>query len=351
MAKSNGFFSLRRGSTKSLTFSVLNGRQITKDRVSQVRNPKTQRQQYQRAIMATVMAAYSRMKAIEDHAFEGASGKAANQQRFMSANAKALRAQLALDLTKEETNMVVLAPKYPTIVPNAYVISEGSLTPQKFLTWRPAANQFEIDEAALTAVIGKRTSVEASEVLNALGIYDGLQITFCFISKDSGIPFYPGTGEDGTAYARFDFNYARLGFKVNSDFNINFSERDEARDKALTAVVAVLKAYAMVADNTTPSIKNFLAGDKIVSVGDSVWGINSEEMLRGEGYDESTTFALGIITSVKDTDLRSNASMQTKDYLEDGDLTGIFPAKILDIWQGEGLVVGDSEKYLEGGDD
>lgn len=349
MAKSNGFFSLRRGSTKSLTFSVLNGRQITKDRVSQVRNPRTQRQQYQRAIMATAMAAYSRMKAIEDHAFEGAAGKAANQQRFLSANAKVLRSLLAQNLTEEKVSMVTVAPKYPTIVPNPYVISEGSLTPQKFLTWKPAANQFEINEAAITAVIGNRTSVEASEILDVLGIYDDLQITFCFISQDSGIPFYPGTGEDGTAYARFNFSYARLGFKVDSDFNISFGQEDEPRDKAVTAVTAILRAYAAIAPNTTPSIKTFLEGEDILSVGDGVWGISGENLLSAEGYDESLTFALGIITSVKDTDLRSNASMQTKNYEEEGDLTGIFPAKILDVWQEQGLVVGDSEKYLEGG--
>ena len=123
MAKSNGFFSLRRGSTKSLTFSVLNGRQITKDRVSRVHNPRTQRQQYQRAIMATVKAAYSRMKPIEDHAFEGASGKAANQQRFMAANARRLRSLLASSLDTDSVLMASVAPKYPTVLPNSYVIS------------------------------------------------------------------------------------------------------------------------------------------------------------------------------------------------------------------------------------
>lgn len=33
MAKSSTYFGLRRGSTKSLTFSVADGKQITKDRV------------------------------------------------------------------------------------------------------------------------------------------------------------------------------------------------------------------------------------------------------------------------------------------------------------------------------
>lgn len=37
MAQSKGFFGLRKGSTKSLTFSVLDGKQITKDRVYDVK--------------------------------------------------------------------------------------------------------------------------------------------------------------------------------------------------------------------------------------------------------------------------------------------------------------------------
>ena len=41
MAQSKGFFGRRKGSTKSLTFSVLDGKQITKDRVYDVKNPRT----------------------------------------------------------------------------------------------------------------------------------------------------------------------------------------------------------------------------------------------------------------------------------------------------------------------
>lgn len=54
MAKSSSFFGLRRGSTKSLTFSVLNGKQITKDRVTSVRNPKSNAQIMQRMKFAAV---------------------------------------------------------------------------------------------------------------------------------------------------------------------------------------------------------------------------------------------------------------------------------------------------------
>lgn len=58
MAISKSYFGLRRGSTKSQTFSVLKGQQITKDRVSQVSNPKSTRQMTQRALFATAVKFY-----------------------------------------------------------------------------------------------------------------------------------------------------------------------------------------------------------------------------------------------------------------------------------------------------
>lgn len=62
MAKSSSFFGLRRGSTKSLTFQVLDGKQITKDRVTSVRNPKSNGQIMQRMKMtaATIFGRYFR---------------------------------------------------------------------------------------------------------------------------------------------------------------------------------------------------------------------------------------------------------------------------------------------------
>lgn len=58
MAKSTSFFGLRKGSTKSQTYSVLRGQQITKDRVSEVANPKTTSQMQQRALFATAVKFY-----------------------------------------------------------------------------------------------------------------------------------------------------------------------------------------------------------------------------------------------------------------------------------------------------
>ena len=71
MAKSKSFFGLRTGSTKSLTFQVYRGQQITKDRGYRVSNPRTEAQMRQRAIMPIVAASRAALKGLVDHSFEG----------------------------------------------------------------------------------------------------------------------------------------------------------------------------------------------------------------------------------------------------------------------------------------
>ena len=71
MARSKSFFGLRTGSTKSLTFQVYRGQQITKDRVHRVSNPRTEAQMKQRAIIPIVAASRAALKGLVDHSFEG----------------------------------------------------------------------------------------------------------------------------------------------------------------------------------------------------------------------------------------------------------------------------------------
>ena len=44
MANGENFFGQKSGSTKSLTFQIRNGKQIVKDRVYRVRNPRSESQ-------------------------------------------------------------------------------------------------------------------------------------------------------------------------------------------------------------------------------------------------------------------------------------------------------------------
>lgn len=120
MAQSKSFFGLRRGSTKTLTFSVYNGKQVTKDRVADVKNPRSSMQMKQRAIMATAIHAYSTLNEICDHSFEGLTYGQKSMNFFVSVNARMIRSSA--------TN-VNLSLFKGNSVSNAYIISKGSLPP------------------------------------------------------------------------------------------------------------------------------------------------------------------------------------------------------------------------------
>lgn len=118
MAQSKSFFGLRRGSTKTLTFSVYNGKQVTKDRVTDVKNPRSAMQMKQRAVMATALRGYSALKEICDHSFEGITYGQKSMNYFVSENARMIRSaapNVNLSLSKGNS------------VSNAYIISKGSL--------------------------------------------------------------------------------------------------------------------------------------------------------------------------------------------------------------------------------
>ena len=87
MAKGNMLQGMARGKVGDVVFSRLGGEQIARVRNRHPKNPRTNAQLYQRAIMATVMQAYSAGKVIFDHAFQGREIGAGIQRRFMALNA------------------------------------------------------------------------------------------------------------------------------------------------------------------------------------------------------------------------------------------------------------------------
>lgn len=118
MAQSNSFFGLRRGSTKSLTFSTFNGKQVTKDRVSKVKNPRTQDQMVNRMVNYTAMKAYSSMKEIVDHSFASKSYGLQSMRYFLAKN---------YALLKNNKEKMAFSSYKGNAVPTSFMVSEGSL--------------------------------------------------------------------------------------------------------------------------------------------------------------------------------------------------------------------------------
>lgn len=88
MATSKSFFGLRRGSTKSLTFQVYRGQQVTKDRVTNVRNPQSTQQMQQRLVLPLVANARSILSTLVNHSFEGVAYGEDSLKYFSSENLK-----------------------------------------------------------------------------------------------------------------------------------------------------------------------------------------------------------------------------------------------------------------------
>lgn len=182
MAKSKSFFGLRRGSTKSLTFSVLNGQQVTKDRVYGGKNPRSLAQMNQRLCMATASAAYADMKQIVDHSFEGISYGANSMARFLSLNVKALKENITATNSKFGYN------DYGNrgIRQGAYIMSRGTaLAPKGTNMVAIESNRVKVGVFA-GVTEGGNTTITANGFIENTGVGVGEMLTAVFIAPKSG---------------------------------------------------------------------------------------------------------------------------------------------------------------------
>ena len=179
MAKSKSFFGLRRGSTKSLTFSVLNGQQVTKDRVYGGKNPRSLAQMIQRMCMATSSAAYAEMKQIVDHSFEGISYGANTMAKFLSVNTKALK-----DAYKGGSDKFAFNPYGDRgMKVGAYIMSRGTASLIDASNITPSMTSRIASFAVTTS---GTTAPTARKVLSSLGMNVGDLCTLCFLYAKAG---------------------------------------------------------------------------------------------------------------------------------------------------------------------
>ena len=155
MAKSTSFFGLRTGSTKSLTFQVYRGQQITKDRVYRVSNPRSIAQMSQRALIPIVAAARSALKDLVDHSFEGVPYGEASLKEFSKLNMRAG----ALSVTSYSPNGVS-NPGFADLI-----VSNGSINVPYEVKSSAADNVVFADAKGLPAFEMKAESGASADVI------------------------------------------------------------------------------------------------------------------------------------------------------------------------------------------
>lgn len=118
MAKSPWILYGASGKVGNIVLQKSNGKTVIRERVETVKNPRSTDQQTQRMKNATVMAAYSTLKPICDHSFEGVSYGAKSMQFFLKENYKVLNGL---------ENPVFNLRSNKTLMQNPYLISKGSI--------------------------------------------------------------------------------------------------------------------------------------------------------------------------------------------------------------------------------
>ena len=285
--------------------------QMARARNRKPNNPKTDKQLYQRAIMATVLQAYSAGKAIFDHSFEGKSVPDGSMRRFMSLNLRRLRSAIADDLAGDGTNTTpgrVVAPGATTPVPFAYRISEGSY-PNQLLTF---------DDTTPTDQGFKFPTPDAADTTPALYLSnhgftpgDIYTIVAFGCDPDNTIGIYP----DGNLYGCF-FGWVRLQVRADAP-----------------------SSGALTLDNLFTVTSSHGVDGSEFAVG-AVFGL--DEVF---GNNEIVNGSIGAIRSRYDSGVRSTSDMVMIGSSE----FGIASADLLDAWRAGTQQVGDPELILEGG--
>lgn len=302
------------------------------------RNPKTDKQIYQRAIMATVMKAYSAGKEIFDHAFQGVEKGQKSQQYFIARNATILRSLIAQDInaiaagTLQPTAAVnaCVAPKALYAVPGAFMVSEGTYE-QNFFVFSEGGN---LDVA--TKIPQNEETHTYNETVQSYaqraGLIPGDIYTFVVIAATNNVAFngvdMAGQLSDnkGTKQYTSVFGYCRM--QVKADVLTNTAEVSEDSESSERPDLTLL--FDVTAVNNANAFQR-AAEDDLIILGDGL-------------VDEGSA---AIIRSRIDEDLRSTSYMKVINKVGSDVAYGITSPYVLPTWKKGTDSLGTSELILE----
>lgn len=203
MSKGNLFLGFGRGAVGDVVFSHYSGEQVARARNRSPKNPKTPLQLMQRTILKTVSGAYSLLRPICDHSFQGFGTGTPNQSRFQSLNIDRLRLRIA-DLIDNPVIDDILTSDYYNFAPkvspgtlyNSYQVSEGSI-PRFPLAWNQSDGvwSFSPDSGSIPASPGTMTY---QQFIDGMGLQRGDQLTFlvAYVNDGSEPDDIPGVFTD-----------------------------------------------------------------------------------------------------------------------------------------------------------
>lgn len=345
MATGNLFQGLGKGSIGDVVFYRNNGKQVSRVRNRQVKNPKTSAQMAQRTIMQNISQAYSAMKEIVDHSRQGISYGAKTMAAFMKDNLNVARA-IAANPEDTSASWVNRGIQVPPVLP--LVMSRGTLEPQ---TGKFAISSISLGESDFHALTSKQlfpldsqstadVQVRADTFMSAMGLSKGDMLTICFVVADSPYNF----GEDNSTL-KTRFVFGRI--KIKTDF-----DQEELTKPILESGVIDYEGSHLV--------NQYGAGSSdlsLIEIGQQKAGNDNLRLIiypNGATTDGGAVIlAACVIKSTKDgaSYLRSTESMIVSDEaLPDDVAFNTFEDALLS-YQQKGESLGGSPYYLNGGND
>lgn len=316
MAKGNLFLGTGRGKVGDVVFYRKNGEQITRVRNRSIKNPDTEAQQIQRAVLASVSKAYQAGSAIFDHSFEGCATGAECQNRFQKLNIDWLRYAITADLAAnhgDNESVAAVVPRSASYaVPNAWIVSQGTLY-QDVFDVDASSNEDEVNWAT-----APDTNEKLGEYCTRLGLIDDDIFTV--------VAF--GIVDD--SYSRSDNQRFRTAYQTRFGFL-------RMRVKTTALASTEVASSAPISDLFEFSSSEYFSPGGI-SVGQS-FGVASF-------MPYVNACAVGVIRSRENSKLRSNCQLNIPGNLVQWGIIGKY---IPEFWNKyEGSIV-QSPLILEGG--
>lgn len=303
------------------------GAKFARIRATDIKNPKTNAQLYQRAVAATITKAYAAMKEICDHSFEGKAVGAESMQYFNSKNMNLLRKAILADVNGSVEPAaqvgVVVAPKSAFPTPGPYLVSEGSLQ-QSLIALQPDAEP----TMALALTVEQTTTV--AQLLAAAGVVAGDIFTIVAL----------GVNDDQGAFAS---QYGALASQPSCAFAF---VRLKVKTAALTSTALASEALL------TDVFEIERGGNAHAGSIDSVTLANLSFSIVDVVECQLTKGFIGCIRSRENSKLRSTCRLQTtttEDEITFASRNGIKSDYLLNAWIAEQDTLGQSSLILEGG--
>lgn len=336
-----------RGKVGSVVFSRLNGKQITRALAESVKNPRTDGQNVQRAIFATVNGFASAVRDIVDHSFQSYKEGSVSVNRFVSINVKKLR---ELYLSGAPVDIMPKGAGLPYA--NPYRFSIGSLGVQRlFIGTTAAARHFAVyqeqdwegdvvDAAQLQACIP--AFAPGCEVA-VIKVYYNENEHFHFVTKDRAV-----------FKSSFDAVDPENDIVTASGIYEEYLDMNKTTDATILRVIGGSSGNKLLAvsENLNEVVPNTLvAAVVIVSRKDSEgkWQYTTSDMVCDEGWSEAhdLTAAVNSYGNVAKTDTTSDQYLQQSSQAQQGsDVTPLAQVAYNIMLQGSALQI--SPQYDSG---